>query len=100
MPKALTREDLDNSTIPTLVEFGAEYCSHCQLAREPVLSALSKCPGIAHVKVEDGPGLKLGRSYRVKLWPTLILLKSGQEVSRIVRPKTEAEVLTLLQQVK
>jgi thioredoxin 1 len=29
----------------------------------------------------------LGRSFRVKLWPTLILLENGQELGRVVRPQ-------------
>jgi thioredoxin 1 len=37
-------------------------------------------------KVEDGKGRKLGRSYRVTLWPTLIFLNDGVEVARLVRP--------------
>ena len=45
-----------------------------------------------HIKVEDGPGQPLGRSYKVKLWPTLVVLKNGQEVARVVRPTTQAEV--------
>ena len=39
-----------------------------------------------HIKVEDGSGRPLGRAFRVKLWPTLIFLKRGQEVARLVRP--------------
>ena len=39
-----------------------------------------------HLKVADGPGRPLGRSYRVKLWPTLVFLRDGQEVARLVRP--------------
>ena len=45
-----------------------------------------------HIKVEDGPGQPLGRSYRVKLWPTLIFLRDGQEVARLVRPQGRAEI--------
>lgn len=40
-----------------------------------------------HLKVEDGSGRPLGRSFRVKLWPTLVFLRDGQEVSRLVRPQ-------------
>jgi thioredoxin 1 len=42
---------------------------------------------VRHVKVEDGSGRPLGRSYRVKLWPTLVFLRDGQEVARLVRPR-------------
>ena len=45
-----------------------------------------------HVKVEDGPGRHLGRSFRVKLWPTLILLKDGREVVRIARPRNAEQI--------
>jgi thioredoxin 1 len=44
------------------------------------------------MKVADGRGRPLGRSYRVKLWPTLIFLKDGQEITRVVRPETSEEI--------
>ena len=37
----------------------------------------------------------LGRSFRVQLWPTLILLKDGQEVARGVRPSDAADLAVL-----
>ena len=43
--------------------------------------------GIDHLRVEDGPGRRLGRTYRVKLWPTLVLLRDGCEIARVVRPR-------------
>jgi thioredoxin 1 len=42
---------------------------------------------VRHLKIDDGPGRPLGRSFRVKLWPTLVFLKDGQEVERLVRPR-------------
>jgi len=53
-----------------------------------------------HNKVEDGPGRRLGRSYRVKLWPTLIFLRDGQEVERLVRPTQAAEVAAALHRLR
>jgi thioredoxin 1 len=44
------------------------------------------------VKVEDGPGQRLGRSFGVKLWPTLVFLKDGKEVTRLVRPQGGQEL--------
>ena len=48
---------------------------------------------VPHVKIEDGPGRRLGRSFGVKLWPTLIFMKDGQEISRLVRPKAAKEIV-------
>jgi thioredoxin 1 len=44
------------------------------------------------MKVEDGQGRPLGRSFRVKLWPTLIFLRDGKEIARLVRPASAAQV--------
>jgi thioredoxin 1 len=42
--------------------------------------------------VEDGSGRRLGRSFAVKLWPTLVFLRDGEEISRLVRPSNEASI--------
>ncbi len=49
-----------------------------------------------HIKIEDGRGKPLGRSFRVKLWPTLVLLQDGVEVARVVRPVAAEQVERLL----
>jgi len=51
---------------------------------------------LPHIKIADGKGKKLGRIFRVKLWPTLILLKDGQEVTRLVRPTSITDMRELL----
>ncbi|MGL4693346.1 MAG: thioredoxin family protein, partial [Stenotrophomonas maltophilia] len=49
-----------------------------------------------HVKVEDGKGRPLGRSFAVKLWPTVILLRDGQEIARAVRPHEREDLAPLI----
>ena len=71
-------------------------CGHCRAAQPLLAQALAEQPQWQHLKIEDGPGRALGRSYRVKLWPTLILLREGQEVGRVVRPTAEPEVRSAL----
>ena len=51
-----------------------------------IAAALSKQPRVRHLKIEDGPGQALGRSFRVKLWPTLVRMRNGAEIARAVRP--------------
>ena len=53
----------------------------CPLPGERALVAAlpEKHPEVRHLKVEDGPGKPLGRSFRVKLWPTLVFLRDGRE---------------------
>jgi thioredoxin 1 len=81
-----SREEIDALAEPAVIEFGAAHCGHCRAARPLIVEALEHHPATRHIKVEDGPGRKLGRSFRVKLWPTLIFLQQGREVARLVRP--------------
>lgn len=79
-----------------LLEFGTDWCPHCTGAQAAIRTVLAPREDIAHTKIEDGPGRRLGRHFRVKLWPTLVLLQDGQEVARTVRPRTPEDVQALL----
>ncbi|HST43898.1 MAG TPA: thioredoxin family protein [Luteimonas sp.] len=80
----------------TLLEFGTGWCGHCLVA-QPLLEASLRGRGdLRHLKVEDGRGRRLGRAFAVKLWPTLVLLREGTEVGRVVRPSAQQDVDGLL----
>ena len=80
------RAEIDALPGLVLLEFGVDWCPHCQGAQPAIEAALRDHPELRHVKTEDGPGRRLGRSFRIKLWPTLILIRDGREVARVVRP--------------
>ncbi len=82
----LTREEVDALSGPVVVEFGTDWCGFCRAASRFIEPALAAQPQVRRIRVEDGPGRPLGRSYRVKLWPTLVFLHDGVEVARVVRP--------------
>ncbi|HBO4514302.1 thioredoxin family protein [Pseudomonas aeruginosa] len=84
--EAPARDELDRLAGPTLVEFGTDWCGHCQAAQPRLAEVFSDYPEVGHLKVEDGPGRRLGRSFQVKLWPTFVFLRDGREVARVVRP--------------
>jgi thioredoxin 1 len=86
------RSDVDALRGVSVIEFGAPWCPICQGAQPNIHSVIREHPGIQHIKVEDGSGRPLGRSFRIKLWPTLIVLKDGAEVSRVVRPSDAAAI--------
>ena len=84
--KAPTRDEVDAMAGPVLVEFGTAWCGYCQAAQRDIVDLLARHPEVRHVKVEDGPGRRLGRSFRVRLWPNLVFLKDGQVVRQLARP--------------
>ena len=81
-----TRAEIDASAGALLLEFGSAGCGYCRAAQPLIAAALAAHPALRHLKVEDGPGRPLGRSFRVKLWPTLVFLRDGVERARLVRP--------------
>ncbi len=86
----LTRDEVDATTGPVVVEFGTDWCGYCIAASRFIEPALAEQPQVRRIRVEDGKGRPLGRSYRVKLWPTLVFLHDGVEVARVVRPGSRA----------
>ena len=89
---APTREQLNQRSGLVLVEFGTAWCGHCTAAASGVKALLAQHPEVEHVKVEDGPGRPLGRSFRVKLWPNFVLMLDGAVVHQLARPsRTELE---------
>ena len=81
-----TRSEIDALAEPVLIEFGAAWCGYCRAAEPLVAELLASRPQLRHVRIEDGPGRPLGRSFRVKIWPTLIVMHRGSELVRLVRP--------------
>jgi thioredoxin 1 len=84
-----TREEINALQGPVLLEFGASWCGYCH-AVEPELNELRRQhPEVRFIWVEDGKGKPLGRSFRVKLWPTLVFMRDGTVVHQVSRPGTE-----------
>ena len=99
-PETMTRADVDATRGPLVLEFGTGWCGWCRGAQPPIRTAFEQAgAGVPHVKVEDGSGRRLGRSFGVKLWPTLVFLQDGAEVARLVRPQGTAEVAEALARV-
>jgi thioredoxin 1 len=97
--KEPTRAEIDALNAPTVLQFGTPWCGHCHAAEPFIAAAFADYPQISRIKVEDGRGRPLGRSFGVKLWPTLVFLRDGKEVARLVRPRDAAEIGAAIRQI-
>jgi thioredoxin 1 len=92
-----SRAEIDALEGPAILEFGAPWCGWCRGAQPLIAAALASHPGVHHLKIEDGSGKPLGRSFGIKLWPTLVFLMDGRELARLVRPQDAGVIDTALQ---
>ena len=94
-----SRAEIDATAGPLLLEFGTTWCGFCRGAQPAIEAAFAGHETVRHVKIADGSGKRLGRSFRVKLWPTLVFLRDGVEVARLVRPRSAEEVLEAMRKI-
>jgi thioredoxin 1 len=93
------RSEVDALEGPTLVEFGSPGCGWCRRAQPLIAQAFESVPGVRHLKIADASGRRLGRSFGVKLWPTLVFLRDGREITRLVRPGEADSVRLALKKI-
>ena len=91
-----SRAEIDAIQGPVMIEFGTSWCGYCRAAQPLIAAALAGHSQVRHIKIEDGPGRRLGRSFRVKLWPTLVFLFQGRELGRLVRPADSGAIQQFL----
>lgn len=97
VPTEPARGDVDAFSGATLLEFGAPWCGFCRSAQPLIAQAFAGHDAVRHLKIEDGSGLPLGRSFGVKLWPTLVFMRDGKELGRLVRPTSAAAIARALE---
>jgi thioredoxin 1 len=84
--------EVSQSSLPVLVDLWAAWCGPCRMIA-PVVEELAKTYDgkvkMSKLNVDDHP--QVAAKFRVMNIPTLLLMKSGQEVDRIVGvvPKEE-----------
>lgn len=95
----LRRAEVDAARGPLVLEFGAGWCSICAAAKPLIDGVFAEHAGVRRMWVEDGKGKPLGRSFGIKLWPTLVFLRDGRELARVVRPRDESELRTAFERL-
>ena len=95
-----SRQEVDGLAGATVLEFGNTWCGYCRHTEPLIAEAFARHDNVRHIRIADASGRRLGRSFGVKLWPTLVFLKDGKEVSRLVRPNDRAAILRAFGQLE
>jgi thioredoxin 1 len=97
--KDMKRAEVEALPGATVLEFGNSWCGHCRRAQPVIEQAFAGHSAVRHLRFADASHKRLGRSFKVKLWPTLVFLKDGQELARAVRPSDADELRSLLERI-
>ena len=82
------------SKLPVLIDFGAEWCGPCRMVAPIVEELAGGRVLICTCDAEKSDDIVA--TYKVRNIPTLVFLKDGQEVARIVGATTKAEIVDKL----
>lgn len=101
--KPISETDFDQrvlrSPLPTLVHFYAPWCGLCRLV-DPLLLQLQKQYGeqLQVVRVNADSSLRLANRYRLRMLPTLLLVRNGEIWQRWETFQSRAQLYQQLQQ--
>lgn len=88
-------QEVLKSDKPVLLKFFATWCGPCKLLAPTVEKvAAEKAGSVKTVAVDVDQSPELVKKYDIQSWPTLLVIRDGNVLSRKVGGDTKANILT------
>jgi thioredoxin 2 len=102
-PQAVTDasfgEDVERSPLPVLVDAWAPWCGPCHMIAPVIEQLATELAGrvrVVKLNVDDNP--RTAARFNLRSIPTLLVLKDGREVDRLVGVQPKQEIARRLEQ--
>jgi thioredoxin len=92
--------DVERSPLPVLVDAWAPWCGPCRVIAPVIDELAAEMAGrvrVAKLNVDENP--VTAARFNLRSIPTLLVMKGGREVDRIVGVQPKAEIVRRLQRV-
>src|SRR5712692_3153521 len=93
-------EQVDRSPLPVLLDMWAPWCGPCRMIAPVIEQLASELAGrvkVAKLNTEENP--MTASRFNVRSIPTLLVLKNGKEIDRLVGAMPKQEILRRLESI-
>ena len=89
------RKEVIESDKPVLIDFFATWCGPCKMVSPVVDEIANERPDIKVCKLDVDRNLDLARTFQVMSVPTLVAMKNGEIVNKIIGAMPKAQILKM-----
>ena len=92
--------EVEQSPTPVLLDLWADWCGPCHMLAPTIDQLSSELAGrvkVAKLNIDENPGV--ANRFGVRSIPTLLVLKGGREVDRLVGVQPKQEIVRRLERV-